>query len=95
VIGQVVVVFNGLEGRRFAEESEVVDWDGGGEESLYCYKTSLQSTQSPAPDTAKKGARQKYHQACPIPILELGPGKWFLELWSWLYIHNRDVFWPV
>jgi hypothetical protein len=36
VVGQVVVVFNGLEGRGFAEESEVVDGDRGGEGGLDC-----------------------------------------------------------
>jgi hypothetical protein len=36
VVGQVIVVFNGLEGRGFAEETEVVDGDGGGEEGLNC-----------------------------------------------------------
>lgn len=29
---EVVVVFDGLEGGFFAEETEVVDWHGGGEE---------------------------------------------------------------
>ena len=30
--GEVVVVLDGLEGDALAEEAEVVDWDGGGEE---------------------------------------------------------------
>ena len=34
VVGQVVVVFDGLEGCGFAEEAKVVDWDGVGEEGL-------------------------------------------------------------
>lgn len=35
MVGQVVVVLDGLEGGGFAEESEVVDGDGGGEEGFY------------------------------------------------------------
>jgi hypothetical protein len=34
VEGEVVVVFYGLEGEFVAEEAEVVDWDGGGEEGV-------------------------------------------------------------
>lgn len=34
--GEVVVVFDGMEGEFVAEEAEVVDWDGGGEEVVYC-----------------------------------------------------------
>lgn len=37
VVGEVVVVFDGLEGGAFAEEAEVVDWDGGGEEGVDCF----------------------------------------------------------
>lgn len=36
VVGEVVVVFDGLEGGAFAEEAEVVNWDGGGEEGVNC-----------------------------------------------------------
>jgi hypothetical protein len=35
VVGEVVVVFYGLESCRLAEEAEVMDRDGGGEEGLY------------------------------------------------------------
>jgi hypothetical protein len=35
VVGEVVVVFYGLESCWLAEEAEVVDWDGGREDSLY------------------------------------------------------------
>jgi len=35
VVGEVVVVFYGFESRGLAEEAEVVDWNGGGEEGLY------------------------------------------------------------
>lgn len=34
VVGEVVVVFDGLESRGFAVEAEVVDWDGAGKESF-------------------------------------------------------------
>jgi hypothetical protein len=34
VIREVVVVFDGFEGCGFAEEPEVMNWDGIGEESL-------------------------------------------------------------
>lgn len=34
MVGEVVVVFDGLEGCGFTEETEVVDWDGVGEEIL-------------------------------------------------------------
>ena len=34
VVGQVVVVFHRLEGDGVAEEAEVVDWDGSGEEGF-------------------------------------------------------------
>ena len=34
MIGEVVVIFDWLEGGRFAEEAEVVDWDGFGEEGF-------------------------------------------------------------
>lgn len=34
MVGEIVVVFDGLEGRGFAVEAQVVDWDGGGEEGL-------------------------------------------------------------
>lgn len=33
-VGEVVVVFDGLEGGAFAEQTEVVDGDGFGEEGL-------------------------------------------------------------
>lgn len=33
--GEVVVVFYWLEADGFAEEAEVVDWDGSGEEGCY------------------------------------------------------------
>lgn len=33
--GKVVVVFYWLEADGFAEEAEMVDWDGGGEEGCY------------------------------------------------------------
>jgi hypothetical protein len=35
VVGEIVVVFYGLESCGLAEEAEVVDWDGGREEDLY------------------------------------------------------------
>jgi hypothetical protein len=35
VVREVVVVFYGFESRGLAEEAEVVDWNGGGEEGLY------------------------------------------------------------
>ena len=35
MVGEVVVVFYGFESRGLAEEAEVMDWDGGGEEGLY------------------------------------------------------------
>ena len=35
MVGEVIVVFDRLEGGRFAEETEVVDGDGVGEE---CFK---------------------------------------------------------
>lgn len=35
--GEVVVVFYGLEGDFFAEEAEMVDWDGDREESVKCW----------------------------------------------------------
>lgn len=41
VVGEVVVVFDGLEGRAFAEEAEVIDWDGGGKDIGDCYFISL------------------------------------------------------
>lgn len=34
--GEIVVVFYGLEGDFLAEEAEVVDWNGGGEEGVEC-----------------------------------------------------------
>lgn len=34
-VGEIVVVFDGLEGGAFAEEAKVVDWDRGGEEGVY------------------------------------------------------------
>lgn len=37
MVGEVVVVFDWLEGRGFAVEAEVVDWDGFGEERLEGY----------------------------------------------------------
>jgi hypothetical protein len=37
VVREVVVVFYGFESRGLAEEAEVVDWDGGGEEGLYSW----------------------------------------------------------
>jgi hypothetical protein len=37
VVGEIVVVFDWFKGRGLAEETEVVDWDGGGEEGLYCW----------------------------------------------------------
>lgn len=37
MVGEVVVVFDGLQGGAFAEEAEVVDWDGGGEEGVDCF----------------------------------------------------------
>jgi len=36
VVGEIVVVFDGLESGAFAEEAEVVDWDWGGEEGGEC-----------------------------------------------------------
>ena len=36
MIGEIVVVFDWFKGRGLAEETEVVDWNGGGEEGLYC-----------------------------------------------------------
>lgn len=38
VVGEVVVVFDRGEGGGLAEESEVVDWDGGGEDGLDCWE---------------------------------------------------------
>lgn len=35
--GEVVVVFDGLEGCGFAEKAEVVDCDGEGEDGLDCW----------------------------------------------------------
>ena len=35
MVGEVVVVFYGFESRGLAEEAEVMDWDGEGEEGLY------------------------------------------------------------
>lgn len=36
MVGQVVVVLDGLESRFLAEETQVVDWDGCGEERGEC-----------------------------------------------------------
>lgn len=36
MVGEVVVVFDGLQRCGLAEEAEVVDWDRDGEEGLYC-----------------------------------------------------------
>lgn len=36
MVGEVVVVFDGLEGGGFAEETEVVDGGGVGQEDLDC-----------------------------------------------------------
>jgi len=38
VVGKVVVVFDGGEGRGFAEKTEVVDGDGLGEEGLHGWR---------------------------------------------------------
>ena len=37
MVGEIVVVFNWLEGGAFTEETEVVDWDWVWEEVVDCY----------------------------------------------------------
>ena len=34
MVGKVVVVFNGLKGGRFAEETQMMDWNGFRQQSL-------------------------------------------------------------
>ena len=41
VVWEVVVIFHGFEGERFPEEAKVVDWDGGREEGLDCWRRSI------------------------------------------------------
>jgi hypothetical protein len=36
VVGEVVIVFDWLEGRGLTEETKMVDWDWVGKEGLYC-----------------------------------------------------------
>ena len=36
VVGEIIVVFYGLQGGGFAKETEVVNWNWEREESLYC-----------------------------------------------------------
>lgn len=43
MVGEVVVVFDWLEGCGLAEEAEVVGGDGGGEEGLDCWRWKLVS----------------------------------------------------
>ena len=38
VVGEVIVIFDGLEGGGLAEEAEVVDWDRVREEGLYGWR---------------------------------------------------------
>lgn len=64
MVGQVVVVFDGGEGCGFAEETEVVDWDGGGEESFYCWGGLGRGS-----CVAHMGEKGMYLRACPDRIV--------------------------
>ena len=66
MVGEVVVVFDGLEGRGFAEEPEVVDWDGLWEEG--CQSLDGCVSEELSDDSAFRSPRiRTYRLACQVP----------------------------
>jgi hypothetical protein len=90
VVGEVVVVFDGLEGRGLAEEAEVVDWDGSGEEGLKSCVTLGQTSRG-----RESCGGDTHHPAFQVRISELAPRRWRTVLLWLLCIHSRLEICPV
>lgn len=93
MVGEVVVVFDGLEGGGLAEETEVVDGDGDGEEGLQCYSEMFNTNCFALHWAWKEG--ETYHQPWKDRNAKLEREILKLGKWRWWCIRSLDVSCPI